>query len=129
MGVEPLALEELLESWTLLGDELALVAGKRGGTRLGFALSLRYFTIHGRFPADGRAFGPEVVDFVGRQVGVDPSDLAAYGWSSRTAEFHRSQIRASLGFRECSVEDSADLIDWLAAEVCESERRPELVRG
>jgi hypothetical protein len=79
VGVEPLALEELLESWTLLGDELALVAGKRGGTRLGFALSLRYFTIHGRFPADGGAFGPEVVDFVGRQVGVDGCQVVQTG--------------------------------------------------
>jgi hypothetical protein len=31
----PLELDELVEHWTLLDDELALVAGKRGATRLG----------------------------------------------------------------------------------------------
>jgi len=30
--------DELIEHWTLVGDELGQVAGKRGATRLGFAL-------------------------------------------------------------------------------------------
>ncbi|MFI9041227.1 transposase, partial [Streptomyces sp. NPDC053726] len=33
-------MDELVEHWTVLDDELQLVAGKRGGTRLGFALLL-----------------------------------------------------------------------------------------
>jgi len=43
-------------------------------------------------------------------------------------EYHRAQIRAHLGFRECSVTDAEKLTEWLAANVCEAERRPELVR-
>ena len=66
MGAETLALEELLEFWTLLDDERELVAGKRGSTRIGFALLLRFFTLHGRFPADAGEYPLEVVDFVGR---------------------------------------------------------------
>ncbi|QSY49741.1 MULTISPECIES: hypothetical protein [Streptomyces] len=31
-------LDELVEHWTLLKDEQALVSGKRGATRLGFAV-------------------------------------------------------------------------------------------
>jgi hypothetical protein len=40
-----------------------------------------------------------------------------YEWSGRTVEFHRSQVRRHLGFRECSVEDADKLASWLAAEV------------
>jgi hypothetical protein len=29
--------DELIDRWTLVGDELNLVAGKRGATKLGFA--------------------------------------------------------------------------------------------
>jgi hypothetical protein len=42
--------DELIEHWTLVGEELDQVAGKRGPTRLAFALLLRFHTLHGRFP-------------------------------------------------------------------------------
>ncbi|MER6580440.1 hypothetical protein [Nonomuraea sp. NPDC001023] len=48
---------ELIEHWTVLGDEIGLVSAKQEGTRLAFALLLKYFTQHGRFPR-GRAGGP-----------------------------------------------------------------------
>ena len=35
--------DELIEHWTLVGDELGLVAGKRGLTRLGFSLLLKFY--------------------------------------------------------------------------------------
>jgi len=35
-------LEELVEHWILLDDERELVAGKRGATRLGFVLLLKF---------------------------------------------------------------------------------------
>jgi hypothetical protein len=41
--------DELVEHWTLLDDEQALIAGKRGPPRLGFALFVE--VLHaGRFP-------------------------------------------------------------------------------
>ena len=40
-------LDELVEHWTLLGDEQDLVAGKRDATRLGFALQLKFYARHG----------------------------------------------------------------------------------
>jgi hypothetical protein len=33
--------DELIEYWTLVGEELELLAGKRGPTRLAFALLLK----------------------------------------------------------------------------------------
>ena len=42
--------DELIEHWTLIGGELAEVAGKRDPTRLAFALLLKFYTRRGRFP-------------------------------------------------------------------------------
>ena len=46
MGMDrvPLSLDELVDDWTLLNDERDLIAGKRGATRLGFALLLKFYT-------------------------------------------------------------------------------------
>jgi hypothetical protein len=86
----------------LLDDERELIAGKRGPTRLGFALLLTFSTRVGRFPR-GRAEIPgEVVEFVGRQVGVEPAALGLHEWTGSTIDYHRAQIRAHLGFRECT---------------------------
>jgi hypothetical protein len=91
--------DELIEHWTLIGDELGQVAGKRGPTRLGFAL-LKFYTRHGRFPR-GRGELPD-----------------------EAVEYHRAQVRTFLGFRECTVDDAQKL----AEEVCQRERRVERVR-
>ncbi|WP_344953924.1 Tn3 family transposase, partial [Sphaerisporangium flaviroseum] len=41
---------------------------------------------------------------------------------------HRTQIRAHLGYRVCSVADADKLTDWLAASVAHAERNPDRVR-
>jgi hypothetical protein len=57
--------DELIDRWTLVGDELGEVGGKRGATRLGFAILLKFYSSHGRFPR-GRAEVPdEVIAYVG----------------------------------------------------------------
>jgi len=53
VGWSPLHLDELVEHWTELEDERALVAGKRGATRLG----LRTGT-SGRAPQDSPDMNP-----------------------------------------------------------------------
>ena len=58
-------LDELVEHWTLLDDERDLVAGKRGPTRLGFALILKFYSRHGRFPAGRSELPGEAVAFAG----------------------------------------------------------------
>jgi Domain of unknown function (DUF4158) len=119
-----LDLDELVEHWTLLDDERELIAGKRGPTRLGCALLLKFYTRAGRFPRGRGELPGEAVEFVARQVGVEPADLGLYEWSGRTIEYHRAQIRGHLGFRECTVADAEQLTQWLAGSVCEAERRP-----
>src|SRR5258705_13793859 len=114
--VRELDQDELIDRWTLVGDELELVAGKRGATKLGFALLLRFYTDSGRFPR-GRGEIPDAAgDYVARQVAVNPTEIAFYEWSGRTIEFHRAQIRMARGFRECSVPDAEALGEWLVAD-------------
>ncbi|EKX65311.1 DUF4158 domain-containing protein [Streptomyces ipomoeae] len=128
MARTPLDLDDLVEHWTLLKDEQGLVSGKRGATRLGFAVLLKFYTQHGRFPRGRFELPGEAVEFVARQVQVPAAELDAYEWSGRTVEYHRAQIRGHLGFRECSVADADKLTGWLAEHAACKERRPEQVR-
>ncbi|WP_327634727.1 Tn3 family transposase [Kribbella sp. NBC_00482] len=124
----PMELDELVEKWTLVDDEQSLVAGKRGATRLGFVLLLKFYTQHGQFPQGRSALPDDAVRFVADQVKVPASELGLYEWSGRTSRYHHAQIREHLGFRECSVEDADKLAAWLAVEVCEDERHRDRVR-
>jgi hypothetical protein len=93
-------LDELVDQWTLLKDERELVAGKRGPTRLGFALLLKFYAQAGRFPRGRAELDDDAVAFVARQVGVPASDLGFYEWAGSTIEYHRAQIGRHLGFRD-----------------------------
>lgn len=83
--------------------------------KLGFAVLLKFYGQHGRFPRGRAELADQAVRFVADQVGVPASELGLYGWTGRTVERHRSQVREHLGFRECSVEDADRLAVWLAA--------------
>jgi TnpA family transposase len=121
--------DELIEHWTLLGDDLERVASKRGAAKLGFALLLRFFAMHGRFPRGRSELPSAAVEFVAKQLRVSAADLGFYEWSGRSIERHRSEIREALGFRECSVADADKLTDWLIANVTQAERRADQVRA
>jgi len=54
--------EELVEHWTLLPDELALVANKTEQNKLGFALLLKFFQLEARFPYQQQEVPSSVVD-------------------------------------------------------------------
>ena len=125
MSVE---LDELVEHWTLLDGDHELVAGKRGATRLGFALLLKFYTRYGRFPGGPDELPEDAVVFVARQIDVAAGELPAYEWSGRTERYHRAQICEHLGFRECTVEDGKALKEWLAVHVGRADPRPEVVR-
>src|SRR5712692_1167431 len=120
--------DELIDRWTLLPDDHALLQGKAPDNRLGFSLLLKFYAHAGRFPRGRSEIPEEAVEYVARQVGVPAGDLGFYEWSGRTIERQRAQIRAALGFRECTVADGDKLTAWLAEHVAKVERRPELVR-
>jgi Domain of unknown function (DUF4158) len=110
--------EELIACWTLVEDDWRLVSSKAGATRLGFSLLLKFFELEGRFPRHAGKIPRQAVDYMAVQVKVAPGEFAGYGWSGRSIERHRGQIRRALGFRECTAGDEDKLAGWLAEEVC-----------
>ena len=114
------SLEKLEESWTLGPDEHALLSGKRGAPRLGFAVLVRFFALHGRFPAL-EEIDEDAVGYVARQVDVAAEEYKAYDHRGRTAEYHRAQIREAFGFRQATVQDAEELVEWLLEEVAPRE--------
>lgn len=120
--------DELIGNWTLVGDELEQLSGRRGATKLGFALLLRFYAVHGRFPAGRSEIPDQAVAHVARLVDVPAAELGFYEWDGRTIKAHRADIRRYFGFRECSVADADKAAEWLAANVCEKERQVDQVR-
>ncbi|MBB5781862.1 Tn3 family transposase [Nonomuraea jabiensis] len=120
--------DELVGHWTLLDEEMELLAGRRGPTKLAFALMLKFHQLHGRFPRGRGELPDEAVEYVAAAVKVPASDLALYEWDGRTSKAHRTDIRDFTGFRECGVDDADKAAEWLARNVCKSERRADRVR-
>ncbi len=121
--------DDLVEQWTLLPQELALLANKTGHTRLGFALLLKFFQQEGRFPQHKHEIPLEVITHVAKQVGVATDQFLQYDWRSRAIKYHRAQIRAFFGFREATVDDAADLAVWLCQQVLPYDHRPDILRA
>jgi len=69
------------------------VAVRHGDTQFAFALLLRYYGRHGRFPRNRGELHPDAVEFMARAVKADPADLAGYDWPGRTIKRHRTEIR------------------------------------
>ena len=103
---EPTAfdVDELIEFWTLLDEDRALLAGKRGATALGFAVLLKHYSRHGQFPRGRSEVPDDVIVFVAGQLGVDAADLGFYEWPGSTIEYHRAQVRDHLGYRVADQE-------------------------
>lgn len=85
--MEPVGVDvdELIEFWTLLDEDRELLAGKRGATALGFALLLKHYSRHGRFPRGRSEVADEVIALVARQLGVAAADLGFYEWTARSS--------------------------------------------
>jgi Domain of unknown function (DUF4158) len=123
-----LGLDDVVDHFTLIGDELDQLRNKSGATRLGFAVLLKFLLWRGRFPRGLHEVPDDAVAHLARQVRVTAAELGSLDFASRTAKRHRTEIRAYTGFRECSVADAEALAGWLAEHVASGERRPERVR-
>jgi hypothetical protein len=120
--------DELIEHWTLVGDEPGLLTGRTGPVKLGLALWLKFYLAEGRLPSGRSELPDEAVAWVARQVKVPASDIGLFDWEGRTAERLHSVIRKFTGFREFTVADAEKLTAWLAEEVCSRERQAPRVR-
>lgn len=118
-------LDELVEHWTLLPNELALVGNKTDPNRLGFAVLLKFFQIEARFPVEPQEVPDVVVQYIAQLVGVLPEKYGEYDWNGRTTKYHRTKIRSLLGFRSASVQDTQSLTKWLIEQVLPVKRELE----
>lgn len=69
---ELVELVELVEFWTLLDEDRALLEGRRGATTLGFALLLKHYSRHGRFPRSAAELAPNLPRRARSRAGHQP---------------------------------------------------------
>ena len=108
--------EELVEYWTLLPLELALLNQKNDENRLGFAILLKFFEIYARFPENNQEISFIVVDYIAKLLDISPQKYSYYDWQGRSIKYHRAQIREFFGFQETKVSDAFELTNWLAEQ-------------
>lgn len=123
-----LGLDAVVGHFTLNTDEVKWLRNKGGGTRLGFAVQLKFLTWRGRFPKTRLELPQDAVEHVAKQVGVASSALSSYDFADRTAQRHRTELRKLTGWHECSVTDQVKLTSHLVDAIWHDERREEQVR-
>ena len=117
--------EELIENWTLLPQELELVKNKVGANKIGFAVLLKYFQHFARFPDSPKEIPDAIISYIAQQLQFPSNSYSDYDWQGRSITNHRTAIRKLFGFRVAKVADGEEMVDWLKAEIIESEQRIE----
>ena len=103
--------------WALTAEELALLPGRTGHGRFGFAVLLKFFQHAGRFPDSRREVPAEMGRHLAEQLAMPLSVLERFDWEGRTAKRQRSEILSWLGIRRMTAADWDALGVWLRAEL------------
>lgn len=106
-------IHELIESWTLLPRELEFLHNKSGSTRLGYAVNLKFFQNEVKFPETKGDVPKTILKYMAQQVNVESEEFRHYDLHSRSAKYHRQQIREFCGVRQPTIQDANQLKDWL----------------
>ena len=109
--------EELASYWSLATNELAVLPPGDVSSRLGVALSLKFCQLEGRFPRAAKELPLVAVQYVAKQLDVDPALATAYDWQGRTGTRYRRHLRLFLGMRPATVADVKALETWLRTEI------------
>ena len=104
---------ELALHWWLATDELAVLPPGEPSSRLGVAASLKFFQLEGRFPSSVKDLPPVALDYVAKQLDIEPVLGTAYNWQGRTGTRYRGRLRTFLGVRPATVADVKALETWL----------------
>lgn len=116
--------DELGERWSLLPEDLALLAGRVDAGKLGFAVQLAFWRQHGRFPDDEAEVAPAVVAHLASQIGVSVEALDGYAWAGRSGRRHRVAIIDHLAVAAFDEAADARFRIWLADDVLPREFGP-----
>lgn len=104
---------ELIDKFSFSIQELQLLKNKSGATRLGFSVMLKFYQNELRFPHFKSEVPESIIEFIAKQVNVNPVSYNEYDWNSRSINHHRTQIRKFFNYREISLKDYDDLKCWL----------------
>lgn len=107
--------QELLESFTIAPSERELLGTKRGASRLGCAVLLKYFQVEGRFPTSWNDVPREVLRHLAQSFGVSPDAYRHYELDGRLARYHKDDIRQWTGFRQGNTTDAEAIKAWVCA--------------
>ena len=103
--------------WSCSSDELKLLPPRGASSRLGVAASLKFFQLEGYFPDSGRDIPSAAIDYMAKQLHVEPNTIADYDWQGRTGKRHRGRLRTAMGIRLATAEDFKAVESWLREEV------------
>lgn len=120
---------ELSERWSLLPEDLALLAGRIDAGKLGFAIQLAFWRQHGRFPDEEADVAPVVIAHLGGQIGVGIEALDGYAWAGRSGRRHRVAIIDHLAVAAFDEAAEARFRRWLANDVLPGEFSPAVLDG
>jgi len=82
-------LDELIDHFTMLPNEMELLGNKTGTSRLGFAIILKFFQYEASFPSNKNEIPKEVILYISKQLGIDASTFDNYDWAGRNIKYHR----------------------------------------
>ena len=114
-------LDELIENWTLLPQELSWLSNKSGANLLTTALLLKFFQYETKFPNSSKEIPYSIIDYIAKQLKVSDELISNYDWKERSYMRYRSEVRQFLGIRKATVKDAQDLVNWLIATVLDKE--------
>lgn len=122
---EETAYEDAVTFFTLIGDDLAWLAGfSRDHNRLGVSVQLCALPWLGWIPDDLSGCPQPAVARLADALSIDRGAvaelLAGYGgWQGRTRRDHRAQVVARLGWRWCGAGERKLLHEFLLARALE----------
>jgi TnpA family transposase len=116
--------QELESYWSFSSDELKLIPRRDASSRLGVAASLKFFQLEGYFPSSGRDIPSAAIDYMAKQLDVEPQAISDYDWQGRTGKRHRGRLRTALGVRHATAEDFESVEQWLHENVVPWDHNP-----
>ena len=107
-------LEELIEYFTFMPNELDLLKDKTKETQLGFAVLFKFFQYKARFPSNKKEVPKDIISFISKQLNLKSILFDSYKWDGRTIMYHKAEIRMHFNFRKSTTEDAENMIEWLS---------------
>lgn len=113
--VLPEHLDDLIRHYTFTEGDLSLIGQRRGdANRLGFAVHLCLLRYPGYALANDLSVTEHFIQWVARQVPVDPAAWAKYGERDETRREHLLELRVYLGLSPFGLSDFRALVHDLA---------------